>query len=297
VGAVADLTGKLADPDPGVRAAALTGLGGIGLPAASAESAVAGALKDSDPVVRDAARRALPRLGPKAVAAALPLLRDGRAEVRQAAAAALRDGVLKTADLGSVLAPLLADANAEVRREAVLALITSKNSPWIQRGLTAGISDSEATVREAVAQAAASLRLDEGSVRTVAGLLRHSREEVVVMALEVLSTAGSGDGAVLAALEECARSGPEKARRNAVGVLVKLESDTTRKASLLGRLLAAKDPRVRTDAAFQLGKLQSVPPPVRTALERAAKDPDEGVRLAAQEALQRLGASLEPGGG
>ncbi|MFB6892053.1 fumarate reductase/succinate dehydrogenase flavoprotein subunit [Kitasatospora sp. NPDC056327] len=116
--AVPVLAGLAADPDPLVRAAALTGAAGVGCPPVLAARAV-GATTDRAWQVRRAAAAALAAAGE--LPPLLALLGDREADVRKAAVRALAPFAAGP-EVTAALRERLADADADVRAYARLAL-------------------------------------------------------------------------------------------------------------------------------------------------------------------------------
>lgn len=123
-GAVPELTGLLAHPDPAVRWNAARALGKIGGPSKPAAAAIVAQLADPVPLVREHAAEALGDIGP-AVADAIPdlvkALADPEWKVRKDAVRALGQmGPAAKSVLARVQA-MKADPEVEVREKATVA--------------------------------------------------------------------------------------------------------------------------------------------------------------------------------
>ncbi|WP_329380887.1 fumarate reductase/succinate dehydrogenase flavoprotein subunit [Streptomyces sp. NBC_01351] len=271
----------LTDPDPAVRAAAVTALGET-VPD-GAGPALAARLTDASPAVRTAAAAALrellevlpgdPELG-AGLRAALTSAADADAVVRSAALEALRALRLGDAEL---YAAALTDADPEVRIHAVRALVSVDALP----ALAAAAADPAREVRVAVAKGLASVHSPATEVRASLGPLLGDPDPLVrgaaLAALASTGCPGRYAEAAVAALADPAwqvRAGAAAALSAAApgtavpaltGALADANADV-RKAAVLA-LLAHRD----TDAA-------------RAALAEAVADPDADVRAYAGRA-------------
>ncbi|MVO90732.1 fumarate reductase/succinate dehydrogenase flavoprotein subunit [Streptomyces sp. p1417] len=151
VDATADLAGAAADPDRAVRVAVARGLAAVRDPAAGP---LAPLVDDPDPLVRAAALTALADTGcpPAYTGRAVAALADPAWQVRAGAATALRRAAPGPAV--PALAEASADRNADVRKAAVLSLLVHRADPDARAALAAATADTDADVRAYAARAA-----------------------------------------------------------------------------------------------------------------------------------------------
>jgi HEAT repeat protein len=267
---------------------------------------------DNSPVCV-AALEALSRLGAsEAIPQFIKCLRHPQSQVRVAAAEAL--GRLRVTEAAEALRGTLDDSVWEVRREAIQALAKIKDKASVEL-LGKRLSDTDPDVREATAMALGSLRdrralgplvlaLKDGTggvrrlaaaaqsridpdwsssaeARAAAEQLKPAlyAEDSAVRHLvgQVLTSLGaiSPEEAPPGGLEELSTSSPAKRQKLAV--------------SLFLSLLCDMDGDVRQASAECLGRLKD--DRARSALQRAATDPEPDVRGAAAAALLDLEAA------
>ncbi|MFJ3880090.1 fumarate reductase/succinate dehydrogenase flavoprotein subunit [Streptomyces sp. NPDC090077] len=265
----------LADPDPGVRAAAVAVLGET-VPD-GAGPALAGCLRDPEPGVRGAAAAALRELvevlpaGPELGAGLRAALGVADPAVRAAALEVLR--TLRLGDAG-VYGAALADAGTEVRVTAVRALVSVDAAAE----LAAAAADPAREVRVAVARGLAAVR--DPAPEPLGPLLDDADPLVRGAALAALAATGCPPGyaaRAAAALGDPAwqvRAGAATALRAAAPV---------RAVPALAEALADGNADVRKAAVLSLLR-HGAAPGARAALASAASDPDADVRAYAARA-------------
>ena len=270
------LLAALRSNDPAVCAAAISSLGQSG--DAQICDAILGMLRHNDGHVRTVTVEALGRLGGGRVVDVLkPMLHDPVWDVRRATAAAL--GKLKDPRAVEVLTEALRDDDADVRETTAIALGSLKDRRAIGP-LVKALADSTSGVRRIAA--AALSRIDEdwsateeaqGAVQELKGSLQSQDSEMRYTVSKLLNSLGVHTPETDVLLpNETPSSTPEKRRKLA--------------ASLLLATLCNADNILRQAAAESLGHLgeQRAEP----ALQRALRDTDSGVRLAAEKALVEL---------
>ncbi|MFK0050346.1 fumarate reductase/succinate dehydrogenase flavoprotein subunit [Streptomyces sp. NPDC090741] len=259
----------LTDPDPAVRATAVTAIGET-VPAGAGPE-LAARLGDADPAVRAAAAAALrellevlpgdPELG-AALRAALPVPDP---VVRAAALEALRALRLGGAAL---YAQSLADPDPEVRIHAVRALVSVDAVEALGRA----VADPAREVRVAVAKGLAAVHAPAPA--PLDPLLADPDPLVRAAALAALAATGCPDG--YAARAVAALADPAwQVRAGAATALSAADPDTA--VAPLAAALKDDNADVRKAAVLSLRTHRTVPE-ARTALATAASDPDADVR-------------------
>jgi HEAT repeat protein len=203
-------------------------------------------------------------------------LRDRRAEVREAAVAAL--AAQREVDLASPLEPMLADPSLAVRRAALGALAGHHSERIRQMLLRVLEQDSE--LRNDVIVALGKLR-DHRVIRKVTAAFDAWNPEQQAYAIEMLGTTESPSAEPFVA-QQLGNQDP-RVRRAAVRALARLgTSSALRRISVA---LRDEDPKVRVSIAKAVA---SCPHPIaRYALERLCLDPVESVAEAARAQLGR----------
>gem|GEM_PF-769545 len=307
VRALARLSDLLADPDEGVRLAAVAGLGRIG-----SSAAVSALTRSVDDVSERVRRRAVEVLAAMADERTLPVLSkalvDRSSDVRQAAALAL--GAVKSPDKVPALIKGLSDSHEDVRLKVVETLSTPLD-PRALEPLVGMLRDVSPHVRQATVRAlgkttdpavvvpllgAMSDRdlwvktesrktLLSGTEEWSADLIRAlalPSEEVQGRTVEILSESRSVR--TTNGLLEALGHRNKIMRANAAVVLGNL-TEKRAVVPLIG-LLDDRDYEVREKAALALGSIGDIA--ATAALRHAQKDPNKDVRVAAVEALRQI---------
>jgi HEAT repeat protein len=276
------LTRALPSNDRGTRERVLLALGAMGPNAADAVPALAERFKQEDPAMRAAVGAALAAIG----AAAIP-----------------------------ALAPALKEADAGLRAEAVRAL--AKIGPAAMKEWVLAFEDADEGV---IGAALASVReLADRAAPALAELLKHPDTAVRRAALRGLTTLGEEAQAAAGALPAMLSDADPKTRQSAVRLMVTLHAplpagalptlleclrdasapepppdDVARAMVPMGPEAAAAaaalvtDPSGRGRAAGALVLANASPPPIQ-ALVAMARGDDPEARVAAVEALGRIG--------
>jgi HEAT repeat protein len=270
------------------------------------------ALKSADPVICIAAINELRNhRNPPVLEPIKNLLRHHTAQVRLAALEAIAD-LDPGDDIGQVL-DLLSDSDWDVRRGAAEVLGRLKN-PRSMEALVATLGDSDADVRETAAIALGNLgdrRAIEALVlaladsnssmrRIAAGSLSRidpdwaSSPEARVAAEQLRSALGDKDADVrhyVNRLLGCGADSAPESRPLSSRLQAPVEDFSAAQhrlaVNLFLEILSDTDRDLRQAAAEALGKLGE--PRAKSGLFRACSDPDAGVRVAADLALQSLG--------
>jgi HEAT repeat protein len=270
------LLAALRSNDPAVCAAAIGALGQSG--DAQICDTIIGMLRHNDGHVRTVTVEALAKLGGNRVVETLkPMLRDPVWDVRRATASAL--GKIKDPRAVDALTEVLRDDDADVRETTAIALGSLKDRRAIG-ALVKALADSTSGVRRIAA--AALSRIDEDwsstpeaqtAVQELKSSLQEQDSETRYTVSKLLTSLGVHTPETDVLLpNETPSSTPEKRRKLA--------------ASLLLATLCDNDAILRQAAVESLGHLgeQRAEP----ALQRALRDIDVGVRLAAERALLEL---------
>ena len=279
------LTAALADPEPGVRAAALGGLTLLPHDQVPMERIVR-SLADADETVRASAVRALGLVGTEAVEPAIgPLRNDPSAAVRAAVAIAM-DGM--GASPGDV-ARLLRDPSSEVRHatvEAVAAVGGLRRGETIAAELVEALDDDSTLVRRTAAGLLASRDADTAGVLDV--LLNGSAraQEAALLALDGHAQAIRSDVSTWAE-QQIVRATDWRAARRSLETDgdAELPADTA-----IGFLAAVLERRERGLADRTLGALAVLgAPEAQGVIRRCLRSADQETRAQALEALESLG--------
>ncbi|MBX3208115.1 MAG: HEAT repeat domain-containing protein [Labilithrix sp.] len=319
--AVAPLSGKLDDPTPNVRADVARALARLG--DGRAVVPLVGKVQDSVPDVRQAVVRALGDLGDtRATQALLLALRDTAPEVKVEALAAL--GRLRAPDAVDAIAPLALDRNAGVRQAALVALGRIGTDGAVralvkalgtQEDATAGVERTP--VRDALVAAGApavaelTALLDRpvspavaSSAAWVLGELRATKSAPAIVAalrkgtlpqtaaLRALAGAGTPEQVpvVLEFVSDPSPATRAEARLAATALLDPSRPDGRAVEPLAATLKSPRTtPGERAAVATLLGRTGA--PRAATELIGLVGSKDEGLRLAAIDALGALGAA------
>ena len=319
--AVAPLSGKLDDPTPNVRADVARALARLG--DGRAVVPLVGKVQDSVPDVRQAVVRALGDLGDtRATQALLLALRDTAPEVKVEALAAL--GRLRAPDAVDAIAPLALERNAGVRQAALVALGRIGTESAVralvkalgtQEDATAGVERTpvrdalvaagtpavaeltallDRPVSPAVASSAAwvlgELRATKSAPAIVAALRKGTLPQTA--ALRALAGAGTPEQVpvVLEFVSDPSPATREEARLAATALLDPSRPDGRAVEPLAATLKSPRTtPGERAAVATPLGRTGA--PRAATELIGLVGSKDEGLRLAAIDALGALGAA------
>ncbi|WP_405983207.1 fumarate reductase/succinate dehydrogenase flavoprotein subunit [Streptomyces sp. NBC_00158] len=269
----------LADPDPGVRAAAVAVLGET-VPD-GAGPALAGCLRDPAPEVRSAAAGALRELvevlpaGPELGAGLRAALEVADPAVRAAALEVLR--ALRLGDAGVYAAAYgaaLAESDIEVRVTAVRALVSVDAAVE----LAAAAADPAREVRVAVARGLAAVR--DPAPGPLDPLLDDADPLVRGAALAALAATGCPPG--YASLAGAGLGDPAWQVRAGAATALRAAAPG-RAVPALAKVLADANADVRKAAVLSLLRHRDAPG-ARTALAAATADPDADVRAYAARA-------------
>ncbi len=269
---------KLDIDDPMEKILAIRHLGILG--DAGAFDGLANCLREADEEVRKAAAEALGRIGdPRAIEPLAQALKDSDADVREASAKAL--GRLGNRQAVGPLTETLPDHDKEVRKAASLALEGIGESVWI-RG---SAEDFRHTCRNPHERHILDALLKNR--RKHSSQISGSIALVHMLHAKGAGPSDEGDSELGDFLVGALESRLRLIRRHAAEALAAL--DDLHEASRLYWILFHGSDEARTAAAWVLGKIgdaSSVP-----FLVKVLRDPDREVRIAAVEALARLGKS------
>ncbi|MBY0523249.1 MAG: HEAT repeat domain-containing protein [Gemmataceae bacterium] len=295
----------LKDKDPAVRgaaAAALSQIGGeVGIIPDLTE-----ALKDANnPAdVRAAAARALRRMGPDARDAAPVLiegLKDGDEKVRAASAGALGKvayGREETMPKGTVggLRQALADGKAPVRGEAAKSLgeLGVQPKTVVPELITALKKEKDPRAQAQMATALGRFGDDAESAIPTLAGLLKDKEPGTAEAAALALEKLGEPGQV--ELAKAVNSPTEKVRKAAMNAVAKVGRGPVATAAVpgLAELLKDKDDKKRVEAATILAQLGASAKGAVPALGEALSDPDPTVRTKSAEALGKIGKSAVP---
>jgi HEAT repeat protein/lysophospholipase L1-like esterase len=286
----ADLTARLRDRDPRVRASAAWALGRAGGRAARHAPALLPALGDTDAHTRAGAAWALGRMGPAARPAGpylLASLRDQDPEARRRAADAL-----SAVGLGAALVPALVaiveDERAPGRAEAarvVGALGTGARhaGPALARALDA----AEPEVRR---EALAALRTLGPAAESVPALLRALHDPALRWRVpDVLGELGPAAREAVPALTEALADANAAVRWRAAKALGRIGPAARKAAPLLATLTRDPQGNVRAAAVTALVRVEPDLGLSLPALRAALGDAEGQVRVKASDAIGALG--------
>lgn len=282
------LTGALHDEDPGVRARAVNVLGKIG-DARSAGPVIA-ALNDPKSVVREAAVEALSRLGDsRALKHLVAMLQDMTPEIRKTAAEAL--GKMENAVAVEPLLPVLRDPDKDVRQATAMALGKIGDSRALQH-LILRLTDKEESVRQTAEFALRKIdpywensESARQSIPFVEAVLRNEDYRIRQAATALLKRLA---GEAVPTPEPEATGLADRLnnkKRKPPQILTKERREATR---ILTKTLSDADPDLRLAAAEALGRIGSNLTIVLNQLVRKLHDKDTWVRRSAAKALDSL---------
>lgn len=195
------------------------------------------------------------------------------------------------------LLPLLTDDKVEVRRGAAYHLLSMFNADAADqvRAFTALLGDNDAMVRGIGLQAVRQMHAPDIAQAT-AGLVamldpakETKAENRAAIARLAGGLMGKGEG-FAAGLAKSAVSDPEERVRSAA-LFALTQVATDQSMSTLKQAMADKQASVRLVAAGRLRNLGSKAEPATSELVTALGDEDERVRVAAAEAIVRIGPS------
>lgn len=228
------------------------------------------ALKDENELVRQSAVRMLVRLGDIAVAPlGAALQQGGEAREKVAAANALGQMGAKARPAIPALTSALKDADSGVRREAADTLQTVSPAPEAVAPLRELLSDKDEEVRLAAAAALARNGVADAVPALVSALQQDSKEGE-----DFLKGAADSAGRVSTPRPTAAERAATQSFSATLGVLA--------------RAVERKSAEKRVKAARALGYLGPAAKSGVPALKQALQDRDEGVRVAAKEALAKI---------
>jgi HEAT repeat protein len=185
------------------------------------------------------------------------------------------------------LVTALSDDTADVRAAAALAIhFSDAQDPNLAASLRPRLADPDARVRVAIA--ATLMRLDSLAAAEALPILSHGlmhpEEQYSNLAGWSLAELGAAAAPALPALRAAIFS-RDPPNEGALDVLAKLGDLGV---PVLAEALSHAQPSTRQTAAYFLGTLGATARPAVPALEAARHDPEERVRRAATEALQRI---------
>ncbi len=290
----------LSGDDAGERLAALKKLAAMGSRAASAVPAILQAMKDGDADFRRQALAALPKVGSPTAAdvdALTALLRDasfpeGRRYDRDELAALGPDG--KAA--APALADLLRDSDAAVKRKAAetLGAIGPAGRDAARRRLLDALDDPDADVAAAAAAALGKLGPPTKAEATDLLTLLHEKPAARRYALDAIRAMGP-DAADFAfrLRQEAADDDSPELRRLALAALQAVAPDSERNLDVYTRALADPDRDVRkaaVEALVQVGPAHGAMP----GLIQALQSDDEATAEAAEDARNGVRLKGDP---
>ncbi len=280
---VRPLLKALKSEDPAVCAAAVDALAQVG--GADVCESIIGLLRHKNGHVRLAAVEALGGLGLATAAEPLrAMLNDPVWDVRRATVETL--GRLKDVESVAALTHTLADKDADVREATAMAL-GGLGARQAIGPLVLALKDSESGVRHIAA--AALSRLDENwsasaearaAVEELKPALYDRDPDVRRLVGQLMVSLGVAEPETAPEEAPAGMSAPTVEKRRKLAV------------SLFLAILCDPDRDLRQAAAEALGRLGERR--AGPALTRAARDPDEAVRLAAERALQSITGAAAP---
>lgn len=281
------LAAALADGDANVRRTAAMALRDCRAAALPALPGLRRLLGDPQMEVRGAAASALAAIGPAAVKPLVEVLKTTDPRARESAVYALREIGPGAADALPALRDLEDDPDPAVRRATALAF--GALGPAALDPLVGMCRDKDASVRAAAAGALRLLREAAApALPTLRALLRDPDDWVRIAAAKTVGTLGKDAEMAIPELADLLRRGSEPHRAAAAEALLSIGPAA---APALAR--AATDPvkETRDAAGDALGKLGADAVPAVVALV----DPeDERVLRATAEALARIGPPAVP---
>ncbi|CAH0054140.1 unnamed protein product [Clonostachys solani] len=233
-------------------------------------------------------------LSEAAVAAAVALLKDDKAAVRDNAAQALgRQSSLPEA-AATALVALLKDDNAAVRHTAQALERQSSLPEAAVTALVALLKDDDAAVRHTAAQALGrQSSLPEAAATALVALLKDDNAAVRDNAAQALGGQSSLPEAAVTALVALLKDDDAAVRHEANYALGGQSSLPEAAVTALVALLKDDNAAVRREAIQALWGQSSLPEAAVTALVALLKDNDGAVRRRAAEALERQSNLLD----
>ncbi len=325
------LIAALRDDDETVRCGAATALGQVGVGDGTAVEALAALLTDPSPPVKVAAAAALSELradAAPAVPALVELLQDRDEEVRRTAAAAIGrigtidgragqdlvegltspDNVVRAQtaealgvigevaadDAAPALVEALADRNDQVRGKAAEALgkLGGAAASVAVPGLVRALRDRDNWVSALAAEALGEMGdAADGAVPSLVHALGHMNPQVRGSAAAALGKLGDAAAPARPALLKALRDEDGYVRAQAVRALGQVgRPDAAVRGAILAALADA-DPQARATAAESVGEWADADPAAVAGLVVALDDPTDPVKVAAIQALPKLGAA------
>lgn len=265
------------------------------LRATKAAPALVERLDDSDANVREAAAGALRRLG-KEAAQAVPklveLARDEQPNVRKSAARALAKGAASSGkEVVQKLIVLFKDGSPEIRASACFAVGLVAANAAAEPALRGLLSDGSEDVRLAAIKALGRMgSAAEPSVPGVANCFRDRSKAIRAAAGKTLSLLCQGKvEAASKALKSSLEEASSKVRQEAAKTLGLLGDSVTPCLPSLAAALKDDNEDVRDVAIKSFGQLGEHAAPALPSLLEHARDKDKAVRVAAIQAMGGLG--------
>lgn len=303
-----------ADPDLGVRRAAIEALGHLGetraVDALAAQLHVPGASRDEAAVsIRVEAARALGRIGAPSVPALQAVLHDRSPRVREAAVDAL--GAIGGPSVVPALAEVLGDDRSQLRQAAARSL-AAIGGDEARTALLTALRHKDPATRLTAVQALGDLG-DDRSVAALSSVVSDREKAVRESAVAALGRLGSSDAAeaLLSAYEGADREvrqaasaalralawSPATPRQRAFHAVVGgnfagAVAEGRAAIEPLRIALQDRDGGTRRQAADALGAIGD--PQAARCLMDALGDHDDQVRTAAGQALFRIGPEAAP---
>jgi HEAT repeat protein len=294
---VPGLRRALRDPQDAVRAAAAAALGRFGrLPRSTAED-LWELLKDPVPQVRHAAAAALWQVDGDARRLTPVLLEGAIAEVNnpyhhlpetpQPCMSALSAGGLPLAREALVDALNVKDPEVRVMALRVLSTVTDLDGGLRSRALNRALKDADFQVRLAALDLAPPGRPSAELLGVLRQALEARDAETPRRAADFLRRLGSDAAGAADDLKQRLKDRDGLVRVRAAEALARLDKPTEEVIAVLRRSLTCPGDPGRAEAARALGTLARGAA-VAAELRDALRDPDQGVRLRAAEALWRV---------
>ncbi|HUP20009.1 MAG TPA: HEAT repeat domain-containing protein [Gemmatimonadota bacterium] len=221
-----------------------------------------------------------------AVAALIPTLRDGNADVRQAAARGLGE-LEDPRAVAALMRALRTDPDAGVRQMAAWALGEIEDARAVPALGEAVRGDADAGVREMAVWALGEIE-SPGAIEYLRTAMRDSSPKVRTKAVWALGEIE--DPGAVPALTEALRDDNAEIRRTAAWALGEIESPSA--VEPLGGALRDSDVEVRRKAAWALGEIED--PRALPALSAALGDADAEVRSTAAWAIGEIQPASAP---
>lgn len=288
-GAASALVRCMKDKDGRVRHLAAWSLGEINAPASQAGPALVKAINDKNQLVRRYATQSLGALDPAYTGAVEPLVKllgGSSAELAQIAAVSLGRMGPAAADAIGPLQKLLKIDDRKLRYTAAMSLgkIGSAERSVLPIMIEM-LSDENPDVRLNAALAIGNMGPSGvAATEALARMVKDKDHNVRYGAMVALGSLGPAAGSAAPTLLDAFRriKGPQ--RWDAVSALVRMKRGNLAVADLR-KVLKAKEPKDRREAAIVLCAIGRGARPAGEDLRALATDPDEAVRVAAGRAL------------